>query len=329
MLILTKDEVQRALPMALMIGATKDAYGALSGGKAVVPQRIHLSVEPHGGMSLFMPAYLEHPENEALAVKTVSVFPNNTDRGLPIIHGAVLVLEADTGRPVALLEGGSLTAIRTGAASGAATDILARMDSKVAAIFGAGIQSRTQLEAICTVRRIEKVLVFDPLPEIVENFISEMAGYGPVPDNIQRAATPREAVSMADVICCATTSSLPVFEDQHLMPGAHINGVGSYTPAMQEIPPQTVERSALFVDSRSAALSEAGDIILPIKEGRFDEHHIQAELGEIINGEKPGRENSDQITFFKSVGVAVQDAAAARLALEYARKTSLGQEVQL
>lgn len=329
MLILSRKEVQRALPMDQMIGATKDAYGALSAGKAVVPQRIHLPIQPHGGMSLFMPAYLEHPENEALAVKIVSVFPGNTDRGLPIIHGAVLVLEADTGRPVALLEGGSLTAIRTGAASGAATDILARMDSKVAAIFGAGIQSRTQLEAICTVRRIEKVLVFDPQPEIVTKFISEMAGYGPVPDDIRQAGTPQEAVSMADVICCATTSSQPVFEDQHLMPGVHINGVGSYTPAMQEIPPQTVERSALFVDSRSAALGEAGDIIQPIQEGRFDEHHIRAELGEIINGEKPGREFSDQITFFKSVGVAVQDVAAARLALVNARKMGLGQEVQL
>jgi len=329
MLILSREEVQHALPMGEMIAATKDAYSALSAGDAVVPQRIHLAIAPHDGMSLFMPAYLQHQDHEALAVKTVSVFPNNPQRDLPIIHGAVLVLEANTGRPVALLEGGSLTAIRTGAASGAAADLLARPDSRVAAVFGAGVQSRTQLEAICTVRPIEKVLVYDPQPDILENFIADMAGYGPVPTDIQPAESSQQAVSTADLICCATTSSKPVFDDQHLKPGVHINGVGSYTPQMQEIPPQTVARAALFVDSRTAALNESGDIIQAIKDGFIDEHHIQAELGEIVNGDQPGRVDEHQITFFKSVGVAVQDAAAAHLALENARKMGLGQEVEL
>ena len=329
MLILSREEVQQALPMDEMIAATKDAYAALSAGNAVVPQRIHLSIPPHEGMSLFMPAYLHHQERDALAVKTVSVFPHNIERGLPIIHGAVLVLEADTGRPVALLEGGSLTAIRTGAASGAATDILARRDSRVAAVFGAGVQGRTQLEAICTVRSFEKVLVFDLQPGILQEFITEMAGSGPVPEDVQPVESPQQAISTADVICCATSSTQPVFEDQHLKPGVHINGVGSFTAEMQEIPPQTVARAALFVDSRPAVLSEAGDIIKPLKEGRIDEHHIQAELGQVVNSQRPGRQNENQITFFKSVGVAVQDAAAARLALENARKIGLGQEVQL
>jgi len=328
MLILSKGEVQRALPMNEMIAATKEAYGALSAGKATVPQRIHLSIPAHEGMSLFMPAYLQHQEYEALVVKTASVFPLNAARNLPLIHAAVLVLEADTGRPTALLEGGSLTAIRTGAASGAATDILARSDCQVAAIFGAGIQSRTQLEAICTVRPISKVVVFDPQSDLVTKFIAEMAGRGLIPRDIQPAQDPQQAVSKADVICCATTSSTPVFEDQHLKPGVHINGVGSYTPEMQEIPPGTIQRSTLVVDSRSAALSEAGDIIQPIKNGLFAAEHIQAEIGEIVNGEKPGRVDGSEITFFKSVGVAVQDAAGARLALENARKMGLGQEVQ-
>jgi alanine dehydrogenase len=156
-----------------------------------------------------------------------------------------------------------------------------------------------------------------------------MAGHGPIPEDIQPAKDPREAVSQADVICCATSSSKPVFDDQFLKPGVHINGVGSYTPQMQEIPPQTVARAALFVDLRSAALSESGDIIQAIKDGFIDEHHIQAELGEIVNGDQPGRVNEHQITFFKSVGIAVQDAAAAHLALDNARKMGLGQEVQL
>ncbi|MGW8225028.1 MAG: ornithine cyclodeaminase family protein [Anaerolineales bacterium] len=329
MLILNKDDVQKALPMREMIAATKDAFAALSAGNAVVPQRIHLSIPAHQGVSLFMPAYFRNESFEALTVKTASVFANNTERDLPLIHAVVLVLEADTGRPLALLEGGSLTAIRTGAASGAATDLLARKNSKVAAIFGAGVQSRTQLEAVCTVRHIEKVFVFDPQPEVVRSFIDEMAGSEPVPEDIQSAEDPQEAVAQADVICCATTSKSPVFQDQHLQSGVHLNGVGAYTPDMQEIPPQTVLRAYLVVDSRASVLHEAGDIIQPIQAGLFDENHIQAEIGEIAMGEKAGRTNEQQITFFKSVGVAVQDAAAAHLALDNALKMGLGQEVQL
>lgn len=329
MLILDKEEVKKALPMSEMISVTKGAFAALSTGKARVPQRIHLPIPAHAGISLFMPAYLSHPTFESLVVKTASVFAHNPERNLPLIHAVVLVLEAETGRPVALLEGSSLTAIRTGAASGAATDLLARSNSQVAAIFGAGVQSRTQLEAVCSVRRFEKILVYDPNPDQSSHFVAEMAGRGHVPEDIQLVNTTQEAVSQADVICCATTSKTPVFEDQHLKPGVHINGVGSYTPEMQEIPPHTVQRSYLVVDSRSAAIQEAGDLIQPIQAGLFTEDHIQAEVGEIAAGRKPGRRDEHQITVFKSVGVAVQDAAAAHLALENARKLGLGKEVEL
>ncbi len=329
MLILDNDEVKQALPMSEMISVTKNAYAALSAGQARVPQRTHLPIPAHEGISLFMPAYLRHPSFESLVVKTASVFAQNPERNLPLIHAVVLVLEAETGRPQALLEGSSLTAIRTGAASGAATDLLARSNSQVAAIFGAGVQSRTQLEAICSVRRFEKILVYDPSPDQSSRFVAEMAGRGPVTQNIQPVNTPQEAVSQADVICCATTSNTPVFEDQHLKPGVHINGVGSYTPEMQEIPPLTVQRSYLVVDSRAAAMQEAGDLIQPIQAGLFTEDHIQAEIGEIAAGRKPGRRDEHQITVFKSVGVAVQDAAAAHLALENARKLGLGKEVEL
>ena len=156
-----------------------------------------------------------------------------------------------------------------------------------------------------------------------------MAGQGPIPNDLQPASDSQEVASQADIICCATTSQSPVFNDQHLKPGVHINGVGSYTPEMQEVPPETVQRAALIVDSRPAALSEAGDIIQPIRAGRITEDHIQAELGEIVLGDKPGRINANQITFFKSVGNAVQDAAAAQLALENASKMGLGQNVPL
>jgi ornithine cyclodeaminase len=329
MLILSKDEVRQALPMVEMIAATKKAYAALSSGKAIVPLRSSLSIPPHEATSLFMPAYLQHESGEALTVKIVSLFPHNIESNLPLIHAAVLVLQADTGQPLALLEGASLTAIRTGAASGAATDILARPDSQVAGIFGAGVQSRTQLEAICSIRPIQKVLVFDPRQDQVEEFIQDMAGLGPIPTDLQPASDPQEAVSQADIICCATSSSTPVFADRDLKSGVHINGVGSYTPEMQEVPPETVKRAALFIDSRPAALSEAGDIIQPINDGQITKEHIQAELGEIVLGIESGRTSTDQITFFKSVGNAVQDAAAAQLALENAKKMGLGTNVRI
>jgi ornithine cyclodeaminase/alanine dehydrogenase-like protein (mu-crystallin family) len=329
MLILSREEVRQALPMVEVIAATKKAYAALSAGKAEVPLRSSLAIDPHEATSLFMPAYLQSESGEALTVKIVSLFPHNTERDLPFIHAAVLVLQADTGQPLALLEGASLTAIRTGAASGAATDLLARPDSQVAGIFGAGVQSRTQLEAICTARSIQKVLIYDPRQDQVKKFIAEMAGQGPIPGDLRTAEDSEDVISQADIICCATTSHSPVFDDRHLKPGVHINGVGSYTPEMQEVPPETVLRAALIVDSRTAALSEAGDIIRPIKDGLITEKHIQAELGEIVLGLKPGRVDADQITFFKSVGNAVQDAAAAQLALENAKKLGLGRDIPL
>jgi ornithine cyclodeaminase len=348
MLILTSAEVRQALPMEATIAAMKRAYAALSAGQAEVPLRSRLPVPSHDAVSLFMPVFLQNqaekklplaenmpgeipagttPSGEALAVKIVSVFPHNPARGLPLIHAAVLVLEPDTGRPLALLEGSALTAIRTGAASGAATDLLAHPDSCVAGIFGAGVQGRTQLEAICTVRPIRTAWIYDRNPEQVESFLAEMAGRGPVPADLRAAASPQQAAAEADVICTATTSAAPVFADEDLKPGVHINAVGAYTPEMQELPPETICRALVIVDSRPACLSEAGDLIQPIRQGRIGEQHIHAEIGEIVLGSRPGRTNKNQVTCFKSVGVAVQDAAAARLALQRAAELRLGQNV--
>jgi ornithine cyclodeaminase len=328
MLILSKEEVRQALPMSETITAMKTAFAAFSSGKAEVPLRNRLLIPPHEAVSLIMPAYFQEQDSEALAVKIVSVYPHNAAAGLPLIHAAVLVMEADTGRPIALLEGGELTASRTGAASGAATDILARKDSQVAAIFGAGVQGRAQLEAICTVRPIQTAWIYDPDQPQVSQFIGEMAGYGPIPSDVRPANNPQQAVTEADIICCATTSQTPVFEDRHLKAGVHINAVGSYTEEMQEIPAETIQRSMLVVDSRQAVLSETGDILKPIQSGLISEGHIYAELGELVLGQKTGRKNASQITCFKSVGIAVQDAAAAQLALQTAHYLGIGHQVK-
>lgn len=328
MLILNADDVRKALPMAEAIEAMKQAYAALSAGRAEMPLRARLPVAPHDGLSLFMPVYVQTAGAEALGVKVVSIFPRNPDRGLALIQAAVLVLEADTGRALALLEGGTLTAVRTGAAGGAAADLLARPESRVLAVFGAGTQGRTQIEAACTVRKIAAVLIYDPNPQKAAACAAEMAGRGPVPQDVRPAANPEEALREADIVCAATTAVTPVFADRDLKPGAHVNAIGSYTPEMQEVPAETLMRARIFVDSRLASLEEAGDLIRPIRQGLFDESHIYAELGEVVLGQKAGRGSAAEITYFKSVGVAAQDALAAQLAIENARKMNLGKDVK-
>jgi ornithine cyclodeaminase len=328
MLILNADEVRQALPMDQAIKAMKDAYASLSGGTAVVPLRTHLPIPNSDALSLFMPAYVRAKDSEALAIKAISLFPTNPARGLAYIQAAVLVFDPQTGRAIALLEGSTLTAIRTGAASGASIDLLARRESKVVAIFGAGAQGRTQLKAACTARNIESVFVFDSDIDKAKAFAKEMAGQDRVPKHIQVAGSSKEAIGNADIICAATTSSTPVFDDRDVKTGTHISAVGAYTPEMCEIPSETVLRARVFVDSRTACMEEAGDLIQPIRAGLFDESHIHAELGEVVSGRKPGRESADEITFFKSVGVAVQDAMAAQTALVNARKMNIGTEVE-
>ena len=325
--ILTAEDVRRGLPMASAIAAMKDAFRQLSLGQADVPLRSRLEVSEYSGVTLIMPSYLRRTGE--LAVKIVSVFPENLSRQLPTIHAVVVALDATSGAPTAILEGAALTAIRTGAASGAATDALARPDSHTAAIFGSGAQARTQLEAICTVRPIEHVWIYSLDPPGAQRMADECAGQTPIPPDVRVASSPVEALARADVVCTATTSSTPVFEDASLQAGAHINAIGSFTPSMQEIDPQTVRRALLVVDSRQAALAETGDLILPIQDGTLTPDDIHAELGEILAGSAPGRTDASQVTLFKSVGLAVQDAVAARAALEGAIALGLGMTVRL
>ncbi len=320
--ILSAAEVQRALPMPEAIEGMKAAFGQLASGEATVPLRTQVDVPRSNGVSIFMPAYLAASDD--LAVKIVSVFPNNPQRQLPTIHGVVLALDAQTGQPLALLEGGTLTAIRTGAGSGAATDLLARPNARVVAIIGSGVQARTQLEAVCTVRDIEEVRVYSLDAEHARTFAQEMAGQGPIPNVIEVVDSPAVAVRGADIICTATTSSAPVFPGDMLSEGAHINAVGSFRSDMQEVDVTTILRSLVVVDSREAVMAEAGDLLKPMATGEIDANHIYAELGEIVNGTRPGRTSPEQITYFKSVGVAVQDAVAASLALKNAEEQQLG-----
>jgi ornithine cyclodeaminase len=236
----------------------------------------------------------------------------------------VIVLEPDTGRPQALLEGSVLTAIRTAAASGAATDLLAHPRSESLAVLGAGVQARSHIEAVCAVRPINAIRVFDPTPGKVENLMDELQATQRNQGTISRADSAADAVREADIICTTTTSTVPVFEDADVKPGAHINAVGSYTPGAREVGGATVARAWVVVDDRAAAWAEAGDLIQAREEGLIDADHIRAELGELVIDHQLRPTDPNQVTLFKTVGVAVQDAVAASAALDGAHQRGLG-----
>ncbi|MFP4056771.1 MAG: ornithine cyclodeaminase family protein [Candidatus Brocadiia bacterium] len=324
-LVLSAAEVSEALPMADAIEAMRRAFAALATGEATLPPRTVFPAPRNEGTALLMPAFLD--AGRQMGVKLVALFPPNPERGLPLLHGLMVLLDGATGRPMALLEGSALTAIRTGAASGLATDLLARTDARKAAILGAGIQGATQLEAVCAVRPVEQARVFDPLGDRAQELANRMGERLGLEVSIAASAT--EALAGADVVCTATTSAVPVFDDADLPAGAHVNAIGAFTPQTREVPEATVLRARVVVDHRPAAMEEAGDLLIPLRQGRITEAHIQAELGEIVAGRAPGRGGDDEVTLFKSVGVAVQDVAAAWAAVEGAEATGLGQRVAL
>lgn len=322
--ILSAKNVAQAVPMEDAIGLMQEAFIQLSGGQAMLPVRMNMEIPQAQGRFLIMPVYL--PNNRQIGVKIVSIMDNNPARGLPLIHAMVMVLDSKNGRPLALMDGEYLTALRTGAASGLATDLLARKDSKVVAIIGAGVQGRFQLEAVCKVREITRAFILDRTAEKARQFSHEMSDKLPLP---VEAAESTAAIREADIICTATTSTEPVLSHDDLKPGVHINGIGAYKPSMREIPAEIVLQAKVVVDHRKSCLSEAGDLIQPMQHGVITKGHIHAEIGEIAGGNKIGRESDDEITFFKSVGNAVQDLAVATQVLVKAEKLGLGTEAAL
>lgn len=323
--VLSGEDLWQALPMREAIEAMRDAFLTLSSGAITMPQRTHIDVAKSVGTALIMPSYSERFGR--VATKMVNVFPNNPKQSLPSIQGIVCLMDSATGTPLALLNGTALTALRTGAASGLATDLLARPDAVRVAILGAGVQARTQLEAVCAVRPVQKVGVFDVVAKASETFakdMSEALGVG-----VTMASSAREAVHSADIICTATVASTPVFKHADIPAGVHINAIGSYQPQVQEIPEETVLAASVFVDHRESALEETGDLIIPLNKGLMQATHIQAELGDILAGKAAARKSDREITLFKSVGVAIQDLAAATRAFETAEAKDLGTMVSL
>ena len=327
MTILRAADIARALPMSKAIEAMRTAFAAHAEGRVQAPPRAVLHTGAVRGATLVMPGALESETSALLAVKVVSVFPQNAEHGLPSIHATVLASDPATGVPQALLDGASLTAIRTAAACGLATDLLARPESRVLAVFGSGVHARTQVQAVCAVRSIDVVRIFNPHRDSAAAMAEELSAQSGMPDEILPARTSAEALRGADVACTATTSRVPVFEDRDLPDGIHLNAVGSFHAGDREIPGETVARARVVVDDREAALDEAGDLLIPLSQGLIGRGHIHCDLGSLVLGLCEGRAAERQITFFKSVGLAVQDLVAVQTVLRAARRLGLGEPI--
>jgi ornithine cyclodeaminase/alanine dehydrogenase len=324
MLVLGRREMESLLTPAEVIAALESAFRQYSQGACRVLPRQGMEVPPDGHLLVMPGALLGSP---ALGAKLVTYFGKNRERSLPTLHAIHLLLDLETGAPLALMEAGFLTGIRTGAASALAARFLARPDSRVAACFGAGVQAAFQLRCLAAVFGLERVLVVGRTPERTRAFAEAMAKELRI--RVTVAPTAGEAVANADIVTCATTSATPVFDGKDLRPGSHVDAVGAFRPETREVDTETVRRARVAVDTYAGALAEAGDLLIPIREGAITRAHISAELAELVTGIRPGRGSREEITLFKSVGFALEDAATARLAYDRARATGAGVEVEL
>jgi len=323
MLILNKEDLEELLPMEEVLEVLAAGFREVKEGRCVVPVRFHLSVEDYQGQFLFMPAYL--PGLKQSGTKIVSVFPQNPTKGKPTIYATYLLSDPTSGELLAIIEGATLTGIRTGGASGLATRYLARRNAKVLGVIGTGFQSFFQVRAIQAVRTIEEVWAYDVHSERLRSFCERVSSS----INVFPASHSSEVVRRSDILVTATTSHLPVFSGKDLKPGVHLNAIGAFRPDMRETDDETVLRSKIVVDTFEGCLSEAGDLLIPMGEGKLKKESIYGDLGDLVAGHKKGRTSSEEITFFKSVGFAMEDVVTAHLAYEKAIQKGRGQQIEI
>lgn len=323
-LILNREEVSEVLNMKDCIEMVEAAFAELANGTADMPMRSN--IKPPGGLSLYMPAYLK--EMKALACKVVTVYKDNPVKAnLPTTIGKVLLQDPETGDVTCIMDGGFLTAMRTGAASGVATKYLARDEQGMTAgIYGTGVQAQMQLWAVCEVRNISKAWAYDINTKASKKFAELM--HDKLGIEVVVATDPEELLQ-ADILCTATSSPTPIFDGSKVKAGTHINGIGSHTPNARELDTEIIKRSKFIGDSKEACFNEAGDIMIPLEAGEIEESHFYAEIGEVVNGKMKGRIADDEITIFKSNGLAVQDAATAKLVFDKAVAAGIGTEVKI
>ena len=323
-LLLDRQTIQGLLDMQKMIGILEQAFGELASGSAVMPQRTAVADPSVNGWYAFMPAQLR--SMGALGVKSVTVYKDNPSmHGLPATLATIVLMDSRTGQTLAVMDGGYITAMRTGAVTGLATKYLARNDARIAGVMGSGVQARTQLWGMASGADIEKALVFslDP-PEARQAFADDAADMLGIP--VELAQSGEDLVRGVDVLSLATTATTPIIDAEWVQPGLHINGIGSHAVGVREIDTKTMVRSKLVCDNVEACLAEAGDVQIPIEEGAMTADDIYGEIGEMITGAKPGRESDEEVTIFKSVGLSIQDISAAHYVYQRALEEGAGTE---
>lgn len=328
-LILNTEEMKEVIDIKDAIEANKLALKAYSAGEADIPLRTNLDIKKFNGQSLYMPGYLEN--EHALGVKVVSVYPDNIKKNKSSVPSIMLLVDDKTGFPISIMDGTYLTQLRTGAVSGAATDILAKKDSKVFTLIGAGGQAELQLEAILAVRNIETAYIFDINEENRKQFVKEMnEKYSKKYNvNIEECISLEDSIKESDIITSVTTARGATFNGDWVKKGTHVNGVGSYTPEMAEIDSKLIlKANKIYCDTKDA-LVESGDFVQIINKGIFNKDKVTGELGELILNKTIGRENDKEITFFETTGNAVLDIMVARKIYEYAVDKNFGTRINI
>ena len=324
-LVLSHAEVLELLPMKECIAVMREALNALAAGKTHQPLRTIIRPPDARGVMGLMPSYVSG-DSAAFGLKAICVFPGNPAKGLDSHQGAVLLFSAETGELLAMMNASAITAIRTAAVSGVATELLARTDACNLALIGSGVQARSHLVAMSEVRSIKRCRIASRHIEHAKDFCEEMRP--DFPFALEPVETVEEALAGADLIVTTTTAVEPIVRREWIAAGAHLNLVGSSTPNTREVDSETMAAVSLFVDRRESTINEAGDYLFPAREGVIGPNHIRAEIGEVLKGDRPGRTSPDEITCFKSLGLAVEDLFAAEYLYRKAREANAGTWVQ-
>ena len=317
--IINAELVHELLPMAECIDAMESAMIAASSGTVSIPPRSFSPVMDSSGFFGFMPG--SSSELKTFGAKIISLYPDNSARGLPAIQGFVTLFDYDSGSPLALVAGAGITAIRTAAASGLATRLLAQANACSCGIFGTGVQAVSHIDAMCAVRQVEEIWVWGRDFNKAKGFAAEQAERT---GHTVRATDNPARVGACDLVCTVTGSGTPVLEGAWVKPGAHINLVGAHTPTTREADSALIVKSAVYVDLLESAINEGGDIMIPLGEGAIPDDHIVGEIGQLLRGEIAGRSNAEQITLYNSLGITAQDLFAARHVYDKARSAGLG-----
>ncbi len=330
MLILSEADLRSVLTMREVIYAVERGFNAMATGDAVAPERLKLAVPKRDSVLLHMPSYLgrraETEEEPALGTKVVGVFPENPRHSLEVVQAVYLLLDPETGVPLALMEGRFITGIRTAATSAVATKYMATPGTKQLAVFGAGVQARFHIDAMIEAANIASIMIASRTPQKAHELAAQVRAVHRLPSEVVSA---EEAASQADLICTCTTSPKPLFDGTIIRAGAHINAVGAFTPLNRELDTATVLRSRVIIDAGSAAGQEAGEIQIPLTEGAIQASHVKGTLAEVVSGKLAGRESSQEITLFRSCGLAIEDLVTAQLAYERATALGIGRQVEM